>query len=405
MARDFYIDTDSRQFVEGLTNAAVKIQGPYFKGDTETLNLYFLQRTGVIGTPYSYSDKSSSTAKVSWGTLGQSSLLSVTGFSALSTSVTATISTVQNGTSTQNDIQSLNLSKIPSSGYIQISFPSVTLTTSKYFLGNIELDADYQLNNLTPATFVGITGGYTRLIVGGTYYLSQGDSSRSIAVRTVRGTSVEESASYLCTFDQSPYTTKVVELSNGVFNVNAIPSGEIGDEIKFLPDCSATISGITAGTTYYIVSKSPFKISATSGGSALTSINPIRGISASFATKAEHTESLSYPISAVDLTNQICALKNVGVGNFEATKTSDTDFLLEFKGIRGNQDIATMTALSTFASAPGFTATVGITSAAITTLLSGTTSAPVTLEVELTSGGNKLTAAQGDATLAVPISH
>ena len=56
-------------------------------------------------------------------------------------------------------------------------------------------------------------------------------------------------------------------------------------------------------------------------------------------------------------------------------------------------------------SAPGLTATVGITSAAITTLLSGTTSAPVTLEVELTTSGNKLTAAQGDATLAVALSH
>jgi hypothetical protein len=179
----------------------------------------------------------------------------------------------------------------------------------------------------------------------------------------------------------------------------------VGDQIKFLANCSSTITGVTAGTLYYIVASDPYRISTTSGGSPLTGINPIRGVSASFSILTEQTGIIPLPITPVNLTNSVCALKNVGQANFSASKISDTSFALEFKGIRALQDVPQMTVASTLTSAPGLTATVGITSAAITTLLSGITSAPVTLEVELTTSGNKLTAAQGDATLAVPLSH
>jgi hypothetical protein len=251
MARNLYIDTDSRQFVQGANNAAVKIQGPYFKGDTETLNLYFLERTGVIGTPYSYSDKSSSTAKVSWGTLGQSSILSVTGFSALSTSVIVGVTISQAATANTNEIKQVTFLPIPQFGFWSLYIP-------------------------------------------------------------------------------------------------------------------------TTGTT------------------------------------AESTGSLDFDISASSLQQAIQGLPSIangGYNNVFVNKIETGKYLIEFAGTNASRTMPTLVAISNLSIAPGLTATVGITSAAITSLLSGTTSSPVTVEVELTTSGNKLTAAQGDATLAVALSH
>jgi hypothetical protein len=75
-------------------------------------------------------------------------------------------------------------------------------------------------------------------------------------------------------------------------------------------------------------------------------------------------------------------------------------------GIIGGTTLLSVTGATSITTAPYYFSTLaGISSAGITSLLSGTTSVPVTLEVELTTSGNKLTAAQGDANLAVALSH
>ena len=129
-----------------------------------------------------------------------------------------------------------------------------------------------------------------------------------------------------------------------------------------------------------------------------------------FNTVSETTEALAYNASAADIKSALDKIKMLGGGttyqnSIGVIKTLIGSFLISIVGARANKPFPLFTSESQLLAAPGLTATVGITSAAITTLLSGTTSAQTTLEVELTTGSNKLTAAQGDATLAVPISH
>lgn len=532
MARDLYIDTDSRQFVEGFNNAAVKIQGPYFKGDTETLNLYFLQRTGVIGTPYAYTDKSSSTAKVSWGTVGQSSILSVTGFSAIdqTISVGVTISQAANSSvssNLKNQIQKVIFNKIPLDGVYNLVTGTTGITASfnsgSYNIGNqlavlngqnllfsgiTGATCDGLVNSVNPAvlsgsnftygngsydyyngkiTFTKSGVSYTKKIViktgasdisyasvedtnifpvlgtsvvinslvgvsgvtsGNTYYISRANlTNRSFAITGTTSSLPVVLALARTDGGSQDYAITGVTGSRVSFRKYDSNLGVISGDVEFAMDANLTfgrvifsqivnLTGITSGTTYHInttrdtVSDGYYSLYegdswgqadadprvtpiSTSGGNVLdpgTSASSISNFTAanpvySFQTISESTVDIAYAEDVKTIQGKLEALPSIGSGNVSLIKNLDGSLSITFIGSRGLANMPLLSVNSRLTSAPGLTATVGITSAAITTLLSGTTSAPVTLEVELTTSGNKLTAAQGDATLAVALSH
>jgi len=171
MSRDLFIDTDSRQFIEGMNNSAVKMHGPFFKGDTETLNLYFFQRTGIIGTPYSYVDKSSSTAKLSWGTPGQSTLLSITGFTAIPTTISVGVTRSQAATSDKSEIQTLSFSGNVINGIFTLITGTTGVTASyiekgSSYNGAFNSDQSFLVFNTQDVVYAGITGAVSDWNVG-----------------------------------------------------------------------------------------------------------------------------------------------------------------------------------------------------------------------------------------------
>jgi hypothetical protein len=534
MSRDLYIDTDSRQFVEGFNNAAVKIQGSYFKGDTETLNLYFLQRTGIIGTPYVFSNQSSSTAKLTFGTPGQAALLSVTGFSVIDQSITCgvTITQMANKDSQyewKNQIQKISFSKKPLDGFYNLVTGTTGITASfsnNAFVLNNQPISIFNLQKLLFTSITGATCDATINTVNSVYnstgsVFNFGDTSYSYYNGKVT-----------FNYQGNTYLKKVVIASNNSIislysNENSTPFPRVGDSVVF--SGLVGVSGITSGSTYYVSrsnnSAKTFSITSSSAGLPtvlaiihsdisdvtyavtgvtanrisfrsydatlgyisgdveynmdgplpqgrfkFTSLIDLTGVTAgtyyhintsrdtvlngkffiyegegwgqgdgdpqvtgistsngnvsdpglsatsisnftasnpvySFNTISESTTDISYGEDIKSIQKKLEGLPTIGIGNVSLIENLDGSIQLTFIGSRAYTNLPVLSINSHLISAPGLTATVGITSAAITTLLSGTTSAPVTLEVELTTSSNKLTAAQGDAILAVALSH
>ena len=532
MARDLYIDTDSRQFVEGFNNAAIKIQGPYYKGDTETLNLYFLQRTGLIGTPYSYLDKSSSTAKLSWGTPGQSTLLSITGVTTKNNAITASVTRAQLATSQQNEIQKIVFSEIAVNGYYSFGVPDYGITAG--FNRNHDNVTEFTNNSYSRIqsnqvlTFTGVTG-------------ANSDAAANVGVTSGIFVANNYGRSFdFGTIGFAPYNAIITKVGTSV----GLKVKEVGGEIHVWGDYPSNpgqgwspvlgdaftfsntngIRGITAGTTYYISEVRPnnttsslldYKISSSfvssnilgwirawsaesgftgdyyavtgllnnalvlrpgdgykvtgeiigtppqikfrfyqiidlSGVNLNTSYNikdsgnssysysryiyldddtKVTGITSaasgidnnvithlsgivsdnvvySFNVGFQASRELSYNADTTEMATKLAEIPVIaGTTGLNVIKNLSGDILVSFGGKNAFMGMPILSIESHMTSAPGLTATVGITSAAITTLLSGTTSSPVTLEVELTTSGNKLTAAQGDATIAVALSH
>ena len=431
MARDLYIDLDSRKFVDSANNATLSIPHPFFKGDTETLNLYFLQRTGIVGTPYAFADKSSSSAKVSFGTPGQTALLSVTGFTAIPTSVTASVTKIQTGSFRQNDIQKLSFSKVPQSGYFRLSVPEFQVFSS-WEIGNsssqwlpdkkivITQTPSIADGHFTRAIFNGVTGAFTsELAAGRSYYL-----------RHTWVYEVNPRNNYLDIWDFSNRYYAYSKLATIIpeaplqYSTNGLqkiyPNGDLqhlgnlnANKFQFSSEISNYVVGITAGVDYWKIpaiqsGTNLFRISSTDPNNVTTPVtgySVIQPISSSFTITQQDSRNIDTPITERKIYEALSDLTTIGVFNCKVTKASETDFLIEFIGANEFKEFPLLTVTNNTAAAPGLTTTVGITSAAITTLLSGTTSASTTLEVELTSGGNKLTAAQGDAVIALDVSH
>jgi hypothetical protein len=554
MARDIYIDTDSRQFVEGIKNSATKIQGPYFKGDTETLNLYFLQRTGIIGTPYAFTDKSTSTAKITLGTVGQSPVLSVTGFSTISQNIAVGVTISQeankdSNTVWTNQIQKISFSKVPYDGTYQI-ITGTTGVTASYVKEGFFLTAENAFDPRGKMVFNSITGATCSYPVG---------TITDIDYQSVLNIpNTYSKAGFSIRPELKPYNAKVTYTENGTTTTKRVKFLTSDPDIKLCADEPTNavpmfgtsvvfssivgVTGITTGTTYYVSKSSEnyraFSITASSsdipkvlaiikpaqsgieyanirlavtgvknnrlyfrdydkingrisndllyyfndqnwqyGRFYFESIVDLTGVTASdeityhfnaqrsgntngsfsiylgdgfgsgdyspqvtgistsignvedfttgkisaftastpvytFTTQSETSLPISYDEEISSIQEKLSSLGSIGRSstapyyqNISLTRGIDGNITAEFTNDRAYTKMPLMSVNSSLISPPGLTATVGITSAAITTLLSGTTSAPVTLEVELTTSGNKLTAAQGDVTLATALSH
>ena len=444
MDRDLYIDFDVGEFVDGINSTAIKSHGPFFKGDTETLNLYFLQQTGIVGTPYAFADKSNSTVKMSLGTPAQATLLSVTGFTAIPTSVTASITRTQTGSSSQNEIQKLSFSKVPQTGFVQITSPSIILESSLHFgaiippgnFSHIILDNDINLiasafrltENIfyTRAVFNGITGSYCNLVSGQEYVVRTTGKNNQynkveldilpIASETSGSIGSLEPKSWLCKTTGGGFLHNLNSSENTVLiSPGTITGSAQYGNVEFTAEIAQSVVGITAGVQYWTIpvnginpAYGSVQLSTTDPATSitiLTGFSKVRPIYSSFTISAETSAKIECPITPEKLEEKVGQLRYIGASNVQSYALNDKEFALEFTRNREFQPVPLLTVTNNTAAAPGFTATIGITSAAITTLLSGTTSAQTTLEVELTTGGNKLTAAQGDATLVVPLSH
>ena len=67
MARNIYIDTTSRRLAASATSLSPALRQSFTQGDTEQVNLFFLQSTGATVTPFTYINTSGQSVRMSVG--------------------------------------------------------------------------------------------------------------------------------------------------------------------------------------------------------------------------------------------------------------------------------------------------------------------------------------------------
>lgn len=133
-ARRFFLDTQSRQFVGGFDRTFLSSAPAFFEEDVESIELYFLQPTGDPVAPYTALDYSANTVKLAVGLTAPAALQ--TSWTAVSTAITASITSVTNGGGGTNEVQRLTFSgQQPTSGGIFLTLPSRAVTVSSVAAG------------------------------------------------------------------------------------------------------------------------------------------------------------------------------------------------------------------------------------------------------------------------------
>jgi hypothetical protein len=127
-ARKLYLDTSSRAFVAEPTSTLPASGLAVFEEDVEDIQLYFLEPTGDFSTPYRYLNYSTLTATFALGS--GSVAATVTSFSAISTSVTITASVSITGGSGITEVQRVQISPAPATGYYSLQLPTRNVTVS-----------------------------------------------------------------------------------------------------------------------------------------------------------------------------------------------------------------------------------------------------------------------------------
>jgi hypothetical protein len=141
-ARKFYLDAQSRVFIDSPQSNFQAGNVLFFDEDVEAIELYFLEPTSDTNAPYRYLDYSSSTVKFAVGTTTPAALQLT--WSTIASAITATITSLVTGGSGSNEQQQITLSPKPVSGGFALQLPSRSVTVSSVS-ANVFTAADHGL--------------------------------------------------------------------------------------------------------------------------------------------------------------------------------------------------------------------------------------------------------------------
>ena len=172
-ARKFYLDTQARSFVAGPESTLPPADPAFFDEDVEAIELYFLEPTSNFSQPYRYLDYSANTVKLAVGVTTPAALQ--TSWTALSTTVTASITSLVTGGSGANEQQRLTFSQRPSSGGWAIQLPARSVTVSSVS-ANVFTAANHGLYNGQSVTLTAFTLTASAVANGSAYFVIRNSS-------------------------------------------------------------------------------------------------------------------------------------------------------------------------------------------------------------------------------------
>jgi hypothetical protein len=153
--RNFFLDIQSRSFVTGPTVAAPVAAPLFFGEDIEEIALYFMEPTPDGSAAYRFINYSANTVKLAVGLTAPAALQ--TSWTAASTAITASITTLTTGGSGSNEVQRLSFSgDTPAEGSISLTIPSRGVTVSSVAAG-LFTAADHGLLNNQSVTLSAFT--------------------------------------------------------------------------------------------------------------------------------------------------------------------------------------------------------------------------------------------------------
>ena len=214
-ARKFYLDTQSRAFVASPDSTLPASDAAFFDEDVESIELYFLEPTGDFSRPYSYLDYSANTVKLAVGVTAPAALQ--TSWTALSTTVTATITSLVAGGSGSNEQQRITVSPRPSSGGWAIQLPARNVTVSSVS-ANVFTAADHGLYNGQSVTLTAFTLTASAVANGSAYFVIRNSKDTFSLASTASST-----ASLTAETTSGGGTVQVPSITTGQLAHNASP--------------------------------------------------------------------------------------------------------------------------------------------------------------------------------------
>lgn len=147
-ARRFFLNAETRSFEPGGSSA-------FFDEDVETIELYFVRPSNSLNAPYEYYDYSANAVKLAVGLTAPAALQ--TSWTAISTAVTATITSLVAGGSGANEVQQISFNARPDKGSFALQFPSRSITVSSASASTFVCASPHGLYNGQSVTLTGFT--------------------------------------------------------------------------------------------------------------------------------------------------------------------------------------------------------------------------------------------------------
>lgn len=166
-ARRFFLDVQARQFVSSPDSTLPASDPSWFDEDVESIELFALKPSQDVLSPYQYVDLSGATVKFAVGTTTPAALQ--TAWTALSTTVTASVTSLVTGAPGTSEIQKLTFSgAAPAEGGYALEFPARNVTVSSVSAG-VFTAANHGLYNGNSVTLTAFTVSGSTFTNGATY--------------------------------------------------------------------------------------------------------------------------------------------------------------------------------------------------------------------------------------------
>lgn len=187
-ARRFFLDVQARQFVSSPGSTLPASDPAWFEEDVESIELYALKPSDDPAQPYQYLDLSGATVKWAVGTTTPAALQ--TSWTALSTAVTASVTSLVTGGAGSSEIQKLTFSgATPAEGGYALEFPARNVTVSSVSAGvfTAQNHGLYNGNSVTLTAFTISGGTFTN---GATYVVVDSTKDTFRIATSANGTSI-----------------------------------------------------------------------------------------------------------------------------------------------------------------------------------------------------------------------
>lgn len=415
MARDLFIDTTNRRLATSLTSLAPATTQRFVKGDNGAINLYFLEATGNITSPFNVIDYTGTDVKFGVG--------SRTGTPASGTF------TLSFGGQTSGAI-----AFSATAGAISSALNSLSTITAA---GSVSVDGTMATNFVVSFNSAGtqgaITGNFARLIPTTTALIDErlvGDATNAeiqelqlrlapavyeptwtdlgtamtVSVATTLTGSTLNNEIQRVTFSRAPYLgsyrftipTYNVDIASTVTDGVFITTSNHGLTLAqpvVLTGFTA-LTGYTSGTQYFVRSipqATQFLLGLTAGAVAITTGTGTVTTGSVATTVLRQTDPLDASTTAAQLQTALQALDSIGTGNATVVGVQNSYYDINFSGDKGFTDLPTLQVQSGLSAAPGKTAAVDFNTFGVRDLLLNATSVTTEIEIELTTAGERST--------------
>lgn len=414
MARDLFIDMTNRRLAQSLTSLFPSDFPSFVKGDTGQINLYFLQATGDIQSPFTVVDMTGTSVKFGVGTRtgtprsgtftlsfgGETS--GVIGFSATAGAISSALNSLSaitsiggvsvDGSVSTNFVINFNSAGTRSAITADVShlIPTTLALVDERLAGDATTSEIQELQlRLTPAVYQPTWTDFPTAVTASVSTSITGSVSNN-EVQRIDFSRTPYSGAYRITVPT--YNVDIAStVTDGVF-ISSENHGLVLSQPVSLTGFTA-ITGYTQGQQYFIraiPNPTQFTLAATANGTAITGSATVTA--GSIATTVLRQTAPIDPVNNAGLVESaIEVLDCIGTDNVVVNGIVGSFFSITFQNQKGLRAYPQLQVQSTLQGYPGKYALVNFNTFGVRDYLLNSTSATADLEIELTNGGDRST--------------